>query len=472
MKRLLLSFSLCLCFVVSPARLIGGLVYSDSTYTPLPDARCVLTLDDKEVASTVTAPNGIFYFNTPIKEALVLEIDKEGYSGTVIIAEAGGNDLDLGQIALTPASVLGEITVNATQVIQSKGRTIVYPSTSDVNASGSTLSLLQKLPLAGLDANPVNRSLSVMNGSPMILINGVPATMDDVNSLNPKDILKIEYSYVTPARYADKGKSGFIAFTLKEREDGGQIYAWGRGAVTTAFVDANIKASYHQGPSQFSLLYTPSWRNYQDVYDSKTEAYIGDDGFRVDLESRNRSPFNYLNQTVSLKYDYIPSNRTLFSARFAATPYSSKHRSIADNIDSYLGDYTTDNKQKSKSFSPTLDLFLRRDFDEHNSLEVNMVGSLSSSEYRRDNTYIFADGSVQSYLNYVNNSRRSLITEVSYIHYFNQSTSLSGGVQNTLSHNTNDYLTDNTKPTLTENNNYIYARIAKQFSKVYLTACL
>jgi NAD(P)H-hydrate repair Nnr-like enzyme with NAD(P)H-hydrate dehydratase domain len=81
--------------------------------------------------------------------------------------------------------------------------------------------------------------------------------MSDVNSLKPGDIAKIEYSYITPARYADKGKNGFLSITLKEREDGGQVYLWGRSAVNTAFLDANLQASYHQGPSQFTLQYSP-----------------------------------------------------------------------------------------------------------------------------------------------------------------------------------------------------------------------
>ncbi|MDE6649366.1 MAG: hypothetical protein K2K45_05505, partial [Muribaculaceae bacterium] len=59
----------------------------------------------------------------------------------------------------------------------------------------------------------------------------------------------------------------------------------GRSALNTAFVDANINASYHQGASQFTLIYTPSWRNYQNVYDNITESFIGD-GFSVDLDDQ------------------------------------------------------------------------------------------------------------------------------------------------------------------------------------------
>ncbi len=421
------------------------------------------------MSRTATGEDGIFRLQTDSEAALAVEIDKPGFSGTVVVVEAGSKNQDLGYIALSEASTLDELEVKGTEVVHSKGRTIVYPSEADLKASSTTLSLLQKLPLAGLFADPINRSLTVRNGAPMILINGIPATMSDVNSLKPGDIAKIEYSYITPARYADKGKNGFLSITLKEREDGGQVYLWGRSAVNTAFLDANLQASYHQGPSQFTLQYSPSWRNYQDAYDYSSMQYIGDD-FKVDIEQHDRNPFNYHMHGVSLKYDFAPSERTVFSARFSATPTSSSNRIMGTMSDNILGEYDMKSRNSSRDFTPSLDMFLRHDFNAKNSLEVQVVGTLSSSDYRRDNNYNLNSDDDLQYINDINNRRRSLISEVSYVHNFDQSTSLSGGVQNSVSHNTNEYLGQNFKPVLTDNNNYIYARFAKQINRVYLTA--
>ena len=468
--RVLLIFIITLvCSASASARTLVGLVYSDSTNTVVADAVCILYEGDKELSRTATGEDGIFRLQTDSEAALAVEIDKPGFSGTVVVVEAGSKNQDLGYIALSEASTLDELEVKGTEVVHSKGRTIVYPSEADLKASSTTLSLLQKLPLAGLFADPVNRTLSVRGGTPMILINGIPATMSDVNSLKPGDIAKIEYSYITPARYADKGNSGFLAITLKERQDGGQIYLWARSAVNAAFVDGNLRASYHQGPSQFTLQYNPSWRNNLKAYDNISQKYIGDD-FKVDIEQHDHNPFNYHNHRLSLKYDFAPTDRTIFSARFSATPSSNKFRIIGSMHDSELGDYDVKNISTSKDFTPSLDLFVRHDFNEKNSLEAQVVGTLSSADYRRDNSYLGTDDGDLQYINNINNRRRSLISEVSYVHNFDQSMSLSGGVQNTLSHNTNEYLLSDFKPVLTENNNYIYARLAKQFSKVFLSA--
>lgn len=365
-------------------------------------------------------------------------------------------------------TTLQEVVVKGRSVTHSKGQTIVVPSAEDKKGSSSSLSLIQKLPLPGLLANPLNRSLSVDGGSPMILINGIPATMDELNTIQPKDILKIEYSRVTPERYMDKGVTGLLSVTLRKREDGGSFQFWGRSAVTTAFMDYNINASYHQGPSQFSLNYYPSWRNYARVYDHTTEAYIAPD-FKVDLESHDRNPFNYHFHQVRAKYDFAPNPETLFAVTFTMMPTFSKGRSFGSYSDSQLGNYDFTNRNKSNDFQPSLDLFFHRDFNKRNSLEIQLVGTLLNSDYRRDNSYFYPDGKTDIYTTNADSRRRSLISEIFYSHKFNDAISLSGGFQNTVSRSTNKYIDSDFKPVLTENNNYAYARLGWKISKVYLS---
>lgn len=450
------------------ARTIQGVVLSDNDSTAVAGASCKLISGTKYLSGTTTAVNGKFELSTDFKEKLLLEISMPGYDTTEIVVGANGN-IDAGTVYLTEGTTLKEVEVTANSMIESKGRTILFPAASDVKASSTAISLFQKLPLAGLEANPINRTLSVDGGTPVILINGVPSTTEDLTSLMPKDIAKIEYSRIVPARYADKGNTGFLNITLKKRDDGGQIYIWGRSALNTVFVDGNVRGSYHQGPSQFTLMYNPSWRNYQDVYDNITQSYVGDD-FKVNLETHDRNPFNYHFHNIRLKYDYSPNVNTLFSATFRVAPNYNKSRSFATTTDTYLGEYENNNLSSSKTLTPSLDLFFKRDFNDKNSLEAQVVGTLSSSDYRRSNNYIFSDGSTEDYVMDVDSRRRSLISEISYIHQFSDNTSLSAGFQNTVSNSTNTYLTSDYKPRLTENNNYVYARIGQQVGRVYFSA--
>lgn len=456
------------CVVSAQARTIEGRVLNAADSIALSGVDCRIIAGGEIARKAQTLSNGIFALDTDIQSGASLEVEKDGYSPVYVTLPDGRKNIDIGDIFLEKSTELSEVTVTANSAVNKDGKTIVYPSVAEVKASSTALSLFQKLPLPGLLPDPINRTLSVGGGAPMILINGVPSTIEDVNALQPKDIDKVEYSRITPARYADKGVSGLLSITLKKRNDGGQVYAWGRSAVNTTFMDAQLRASYHQGSSQFTLFYTPSWRNYQNVFDDYSESFIGND-FRVDLEAHDRAPFHYSTHNIRLKYDLSPSTKTLFSATFSINPFENASRAFSHNIDSTIGEYDNNNVSKSKELSPSLDLFLRQDFNDKNSLEAQMVGTLSSSDYRRDNTYIYPDKDMQSYIMNVDSRRRSLITEVSYIHSFSNITSLSGGLQNTISRSTNTYLDSDYKPVLTENNNYIYARLSHRFGPVYLS---
>ncbi len=470
MKRLstLVLLILSLAIQSASARVVKGCVFSSADTTVVVGADCRLMSGDRLVNSWRSNADGSFAVASGDKGSLRLEVEKHGFSTTEILIKGGSDDVDLGPVFLEKSVELKEVSVTANQVVYTKGRTIVYPSVSEVKASSTSIELFQKLPLAGLTVNPIHQTLSVDGGSPYILINGRPASMNEVNTLAPKDIEKIEFSRFTPARYADKGGNGFIDITLKKRDDGGNVYAYARSAVNTAFVDGNIRGSYHQGPSQFSLFYNPSWRNYQSVYDFKTESYISPD-FRVNLRSHDRAPFNYLTNQMQLKYDYSPSLNTLFSATFYATPSSNGNRRLAHTADSELGNYDNIDKSSSKGFSPSLDLFFRRKFNDRNALEAQVVGTLSSSDYRHDNTYIYPDDREEIYSTNADSRRRSLISEVSYIHTFSVKTELSAGFQNTISHSTNTYLDTDYKPVLTENNNYLYAGLGQSVGKFYFS---
>lgn len=460
---LFLTITLC----VAEGRTVTGRVVAETDSCAVPGALCQIMDADTEIASTTTDNDGRFAVTTDRGGKLLVRISMPGMATTDIMTGNGGGDIALGDIFITDAEQLGEIEVTAATLITSRGRSIVYPTRADVAASATSLDLLQKLPLAGLEINPINRSITVSGASPVILINGVPSTAAQVTELSPKDIARVEFSRFTPPRWASDGYRGVINITLKKREDGGQVFAWTRSAVTTAFVDASLSGSYHQGNSQFSLSYAPSWRNYQNVYDYTEERFIAPD-FDVTLKSEDRNPFSYFTNNLRLKYDYSPSAATVFSATLGGNIDTDQHRLIGTNEDSRLGSYASNNTSRGNSLTPSLDLYFRRDFNDRNSLEAQVVGTLLSESYDRSNVYTFSDGTSSAFNTDIDSRRHSLISALSYQHRFGESTSLSAGFQNTLSRSRNIYKNTDYEPRLEDNNNYLYAALGQQIGNVYL----
>ena len=449
------------------ARNITGIVLSDNDSTEVVGATCKLLSEGKIVTSTSSGLNGEFELTTDLKTKLEVEISMVGYNPTEILIEEGSGNVGLGTIYLNEGVALQEVVVTGQSIVNTNGRTIVYPTQADIKASSTAISLFQKLPLAGLESNPINRTVTVDGGRPMILINGIPSTIEDIQGLQAKDITKIEFSRVTPARYADQGYFGFLNITLKERTDGGTVYLWGRSALNTAFMDGNFNFSYHQGPSQFTIGYSPSWRNYHDVFDNTWESLIAPD-FKVDLEDHDNNPFNYHYHNMRFKYDFTPNSKTLFSATLRAMPNYNTSKSYGNVKDSELGEYSYINKTTNDGFNPSLDLFFRYDFNDNNSLEIEEVGTINHSKYRYNSIYDFGNYD-EDYSMDANSNRSSLISEISYVHNFNDKSSLSVGYQNTYSYSKNKYLSSDYTPILKENNNYVYAKYGQTIGKVYFS---
>ncbi|MBD5370995.1 MAG: hypothetical protein HDR80_07600 [Bacteroides sp.] len=461
---LLLLLTTC---IVSQARVFYGRVLSESDSTSVSGAACVLTAPDRSVlCRDTTRRDGRFAIRTEATGILDLVISSPGYADIRAMIESPLEEINLGTLWMSEATVLDEFVVEGRIETDAAGRTIVYPSLSQVKASANSLDLFMKLNLPGLVADPVNRSMNVLGDAPVIIIDGVPSTMSDFLSIAPSRIAKIEYSILPPAKYAPTGQNGYISVTLKERTDGGSVYLWGRSALQTAFMDGSFAASYHQGPSEFKLSYSPSWRNYHDVHDEMTGAYIGDD-FRVDLSSTDRNPFHYFTSPVSLRYIFSPKVSTLFSATFNVYSSASHRRQYGDMHDSVAGDYEFHNETDDKDLSTSLDLYFKRDFNEKNTLEVDMVGTISDNRYWRDNNYLYPTRPDENYRIDVDGARKSLITSATYQHSFARQTALSAGLTNTLSHNRNKYVTTDYVPVLTENNNYAYVSFTHLIGRFY-----
>ena len=164
------------------ARTIQGEIRTDKDSTIIAGASCRLMSGSRLINGVTSNDKGIFDISTDVKSRLILEISMTGFNTTEIVIESG-NNINVGTVYLSEGITLNELQVSANSMVDSKGRTIIFPSGADVRASSTAISLFQKLPLAGLEANPINRSLSVDGGTPVILINGVPSDIDDFNAL-------------------------------------------------------------------------------------------------------------------------------------------------------------------------------------------------------------------------------------------------------------------------------------------------
>lgn len=394
-NRTILAMFFLLQSVCSYAYVIKGTIVSE-TEKPIRKAVVIGRNSANKVNIGIeTDEFGQFASANVNDSTLLIEITKENYT-PVYMSVTGTTDefIDLGTVKLKPYSVeLGEVTVTAQSVIQKPDRYIIIPSVGEITQSSNGLSLLNNLQykMPGLVVNETLQSVKVDDKIPVFKINGKPSSLTQFLSLDPQDVLRIEYQDNPDVRY---GNRQVINMLLKPREDGGSITSNLSSAVTTGFLNGNIGANYHSKKSEWDLNYRVNWRDYDKREISSKSEFIG----RDETISRNRigipSDFNYLSNELLLGYTYLYNPKTIFMAQlgmgFEDQKFDDDSWNIQTDNDEFLS-YKNLTHRKIDFKSPNIDLFFRKQIDKTQYLEANVYGRYSAGDYGRDYVNVYDD---------------------------------------------------------------------------------
>lgn len=452
------------CWQKEPNKIKGRLI--DENMRPVEYANVSLfnPADSTFITGGVSNQNGDFVI--PVNQSSVLlKTHCIGYMPYSKTYQTG----NIGTVRMhTDAKLLKEVLVEQKHITYEGDKIITRPTATQVKHSIDVYSLLSQQPFPGLFVDETNRSVKVFNGSPIILVDGIKRSVSELISINPKNIAKFEYSPNVPIKYLDSGSSGIIYIYLKQPTEGGTFYANFTGCPTTGFINGDAGASYNQGKSEFTFDYSMNWRDYDKRKLDVIESYIGDD-FRVDINQKGyNSPMYYYQHNINFGYNYRHDKTLFFSAKFRNSLFDSNRREDADVSDSYLGNYFQSTARKTNYYQPSLDLYVKKEWDNGQTIEAQVIGTLSNNDIDRTLTKDFDNHTQKIYNSEVESDHKSLISEISYTKAVGEKTNISAGFQNSLSHSANDYITNQSKTTLSSNNNYLYLGLAQRIGKAVI----
>ena len=243
---------------------IQGRVLASSDSTALVGASVGLFDDKGQLTSGVsTESEGQFALQADPQVARELRISSIGYTPmTIQIAGDARGVIALGTLYMSEDSqLLDQVVVQGQRSRVDK--MLLFPQQAELARSQDFLSLLQTMQLRGLTIDLMNKQASIRGGEVQWQVDGVPRTIQDVQSIDPKRILRIEYSDMLSARYTDRGIGGIVNVILKERLHGGSVWAQVESALTTGFVNGALGARYDRGLHSFTLDYNNGFRDYR-----------------------------------------------------------------------------------------------------------------------------------------------------------------------------------------------------------------
>ena len=469
MKRLLLIFVFYiafLCVFESYAFEVRGRLLAEYDSIPVSNASCRLIDKKGEIGMSTSDSAGGFSIQTDsIYTEAIVRISADGYDEYSIMISSLDSNVDVGDCFMTKTSQLEEFVVEGKEYRHSKGKLLITPSAMTVKNSRFAVDLLSKLSIPGLEYNPIERNIKVSGEIPIILINGVPSTIDRLKSLNASDVQNVEFTNNVPPIYSSLGSS-MISVTLKQKDNGGSITLF----QLNDFIgddDSVLDMTYHHGPSQWRAFYSFQYRHYAKVYDFNNEKYTSSE-MPIDITMHGQTPFLYRTHNAALEYVYNPNKSFILQTRLTLYADNNLQKQTADIDDSEIGRYNYHARSYMTLLKPNLDIFASKTFGEKNNVSLNVVGGYGHTVNSESKQYEGYPG-FDLITNNLNSNQFSLISAIQYSHNFSSKSILALSYTNSYSTSRNEYPLTGNSFDVEENINYLYAQYQLGIGPVWIS---
>lgn len=446
----------------SAGKLIGRLVNERGEAVEYATVRLFSPVDSAFITGGVSTENGDFVIPADVPNA-IMRVTCLGYFPLTKNTGIGR----VGDIVIhTSAQKLDNVTVESKTVDYVADHLEVIPSATTATHSLDIFDFLGMQPLPGLWHDKLNNSVTVYNRPVIFIVNGVERPQSYLYNIRPRNVARIKYYTQIPAKYLGRGAGAVLEITLKERNDGGAFYINGRQGLNALFTDAVTGVSYNQGKSEIALQYSDSYRNYHRRYETSHQSYIGDDGFKVDIDmDKVFSPMHYFDHNLSLNYTLRPDATSAFVARGWMSTSRGAYYTDGAVSDSYLGNYHRFSKVHRSYISGNLALYYQKNWDKDRQLEIQATGSTQPQKYERILADTFSVDRIEKYPSNIDTRFYSGQLSASYRQPLNDRNYLTLNVDNYYRDTRSHYLVEDFNAYNKDYRLYAHAALTSQIGK-------
>lgn len=180
---------------------------------------------------------------------------------------------------------LQEIVIEAPRVVRKADMDVYHPSKSAVDNSKNGLQLLNNLMIPTLSVNDALGSIQAAGQSVQVRINGRESTIEQIRSLLPETIKRVEWIDNPGLRYG--GANYVLNFIVSNPTAGGSLMTMARPALNQAWGFYMADAKFNTGRSQWEVGGNFKLTNKLKTHREYTETFTYPDGATI---TRNETP--------------------------------------------------------------------------------------------------------------------------------------------------------------------------------------
>lgn len=416
----------------------------DSDHTPIVGARIELSRQNNNdiVRSAVSGNDGRFILSDINAGTYVFTCEYDDYPEYVAEVTVKANqDLLMGSIIAFIRNGLDEVIVVGNRNVFTTQKQSIYPSSQQLATSSGGLDLIKKLPIPFIDINLTTRTISSLDplGGVAVFLNGIPTDADELATISPDRILRIDVIKNPGIVYGDN-LSTAIDVILKKNFDGVALNVNTTNSAKLISGINSITASYIRDRSEFVISQSERYNSNSHLSSTSIKRYLMPDNQYHSIISESTSmKENSFTHNTTLTYNFIDGNKTLFQAKGYINLYNKPRNNWSYTTkESDIEDFVITEKSRDKSNSLALNIYFKQRVSDNQSLMFNVVGTNITTDYFHKNNY--QNNIFESELS-IHGVKKSVIGEARHVLDFSWGT-ISSGIRTFISNTKNHYRTD------------------------------
>ncbi|WP_300729479.1 TonB-dependent receptor [uncultured Bacteroides sp.] len=333
---------------------------------------------------------------------------------------------------------LDEVVVRSVRVKHYTDHDEYFPTSLSKEHAAHALDLLSQMHIRGLSVDVIEKNItSPQGGNVQVRINDVISTVEDLQTILPGQVLKIDYITMPSVRYG-QDISAVINLKVRRLDQGYALGINTMNAISTNYNDDGIWMKFNHRNSEFGLSYNYRLNGNSDVQTESRQRFSMEDGSEKDIfRSGKYDDCNFRNHLLTLSYNLQTKSGRMFSASFSSNWNKFPDRKLHEMVDDDGVHYTQTTLNKSYQFRPTLKLYYARPVAEKGNLSAYVTASHSKSTYQRG---FVTDMSDNQY--YVDGTKSGILAMLDFSYTFNERSAFSVGYRQEAAYTSNSYRQD------------------------------
>ncbi len=328
--------------------------------------------------------------------------------------------------------------------------------------------LLTTLPELQLD--PISNTVtSIKGGKILFLINGIEASDNQIKSIAPTNVVRVEYFDIPPTRFVTRADT-VVNIVTRNPENGYSYGADITSAFITGFVNGSAYGNYTKGKNDFGLEYNINLRDYDNRIVDKIYEYDLNN-LRYRSAEQQKDHFGYTDQNITARYTNAETGKYAFQAKLnlnISDSFSNGNGQSVFSQGNLQNEHGTVHNRASNYLNPTLDLYYSKNIGKKDELSLNLVGS----HYDTNSTQFDREWILNSNQDVFNNDmilkakQNGIVAEVAHSHSFEKGKLNSGyRISNNSISNDLQNLSGNSNYTVNYLQQYLYTEYSGKKDK-------